>query len=173
MHSSTLESTHRVSTGGLLLGFAACFLITLVAAVAGGAASVNARDFYANLLRPEWAPPGWLFGPVWTALYLMMAVAAFLIWRRGGWAGARTALSLFILQLALNALWTWLYFGWQLGAVSFAELLLLWLAVAGTAVLFWRMHRVAGALLLPYLAWVSFAGALNYVTWQLNPAILG
>jgi tryptophan-rich sensory protein len=172
---STLTPTaaHRPSTLRQLLGFAGWFAVTVVAATVGGLASVNAKNFYADLVRPDWAPPGWLFGPVWTLLYLMIAVAAFLVWRRAGWAGARLALGLFLLQLVLNAVWTWLFFGWQMGGPSFYELLLLWVSVAATLVLFWRTQRVAGALFIPYLLWVSFAGALNFSVWQMNPAILG
>jgi len=163
----------RASSLHQIAGFAGWFGLTLVAAVVGGMASVNAKDFYANLVRPDWAPPGWLFGPVWTVLYLMIAVAAFLVWRRAGWGGARTALVLFLLQLVLNAIWTWLFFGLQLGGPAFFELLLLWLAVAATLWRFWRVQRVAAGLLVPYLLWVSFAGALNFTVWQLNPGTLG
>ena len=102
-----------------------------------------------------------------------MAVAAWLVWREHGFRGARPALTLYVVQLVLNALWSWLFFAWQLGAVAFAEIVLLWTLIAATIVLFWRLNRAAAILLLPYLAWVSFASALNFTLWRLNPTILG
>lgn len=153
-----------------LLGW---LLVTAVAAAIGAAASIQAGSFYAGLVRPEWAPPAQLFSPVWTALYLLMALAAWLVWRVGGWRAARVALSLYLLQLALNALWSWLFFGWRLGGWAFADIVLLWLLIVATLVAFWRIRPLAGALLLPYLAWVSFAAFLNYTVWQLNPQMLG
>jgi translocator protein len=162
-----------LSTPRQAIGLAAWLLLTFAAAAAGGLASARAGEFYAELMRPEWAPPGWLFGPVWTTLYVLMGVSAWLVWRARGFAGARAALLLFIAQLGANALWTWLFFVWRLGAIAFAEILLLWAMIAVTMVLFWRVSRVAAALLVPYLAWVSFAVALDYTVWRLNPALLG
>jgi tryptophan-rich sensory protein len=102
-----------------------------------------------------------------------MAVAAWLVWRKEGWQAHRLALGLFCVQLILNGLWSWLFFAWHLGAVAFAEIVLLWLLIAATISRFWRLHRTAAILLLPYLAWVSFAAVLNFALWRLNPAILG
>lgn len=155
------------------LGLLGWLLACIATGALGGLASVQARDFYAQLVQPTWAPPGWLFGPVWTTLYLMMAVAAWLVWRRAGWSGARAALTLFVLQLAVNALWTWLFFAWRQGGWALAEIAVLWLLIAGTIALFWRVQRLAALLLLPYLAWVSFAAALNLSLWRANPALLG
>nr|WP_295777807.1 TspO/MBR family protein [Rhodoferax sp.] len=155
-----------------LVGFVGWLAICFVAAAIGGLASANAGDFYNQLTRPNWAPPAWLFAPVWTMLYVMMAVAAWIVWQDKGWHKGRTALSLFLVQLAANALWTWIFFVWHLGAAAFAEIALLWLLIAATVVVFWRIHKLAGALLLPYLAWVSFATALSYAMWQRNPQIL-
>ena len=138
----------------------------------GAIASIDAKDFYATLAQPEWAPPAWLFGPVWTALYAMMAVAAWLVWRERGWAGARGALGLFVLQLGLNALWSWLFFAWHRGGLAFADILALWLALAATIAAFAPIRRAAAWLLAPYLTWVTFATALNYAVWQLNPRML-
>src|SRR5690606_3941753 len=118
-------------------------------------------------------PPPSIFGPVWTTLYIMMAIAAWLVWRVGGFHAAKGALILFLVQLLANALWSWLFFAWQLGAFAFAEVLVLWLLIAATLLAFWRIRPLAGALLIPYLAWVSFASALNYTLWQLNPQVLG
>lgn len=155
------------------VGLLGWLVLVSAAAAAGGLASANAGDFYRDLIRPPWAPPGWLFGPVWSVLYLLMGIAAWLVWRARGYAGAANALHLFVLQLACNALWTWLFFSWRLGAVAFAEILLLWLLIVATIVLFRRVDKLAAALLLPYLAWVSFAAALNLATWRLNPGLLG
>src|SRR5689334_9738724 len=98
---------------------------SLAAGGVGALATRHAREFYAGLVRPAWAPPGWLFGPVWTALYLLMGVAAWLVWRRVGWSGARGALTLFLVQLACNALWSWLFFAWRRGALAFVEIVVL------------------------------------------------
>ena len=156
-----------------LLGLLAWLALCFAAAAAGGIASADAGSFYARLDRPAWAPPGWLFAPVWSVLYLMMAVAAWLVWRRRGWRAAPAALGLFVVQLIANALWTWLFFAWHQGALAFAEVLLLWALIAATAVEFWRVRALAGILLLPYLAWVSFASALTLAAWRLNPQLLG
>lgn len=155
------------------LGLAGWLLLTFAAAAVGAAASMNSAEFYAQLNRPDWAPPASWFGPVWSALYLMMAVAAWLVWRQRGWVKARGALLLFVSQLVLNALWTWLFFAWHQGALAVADIALLWLMIVGTLVAFWRVRPLAGALLLPYLLWVSFAAALSYTMWQLNPQVLG
>lgn len=124
--------------------------------------------WYASLNKPAWNPPGWIFGPVWTALYSMMAVAAWLVWKRGGFNAQRRPLTLFLVQLALNAAWTPLFFGLHWTGVAFAEILLLWLAIAATLLMFRSVNRVAGWLLAPYLAWVCFAAVLNFALWRLN-----
>jgi tryptophan-rich sensory protein len=155
------------------VGLAGWLLAVFAAAAVGGLASASAGEFYRDLVRPSWAPPGWLFGPVWSVLYALMGVAAWLVWRARGFAGARSALSVFILQLACNALWTWLFFAWRQGGLAFAEILLLWVLILVTIGLFRRVSAVAAALLLPYLAWVSFATVLTLSTWRLNPGLLG
>lgn len=157
----------------LLLGLLGWLAICFAAAAVGAIASANAGDFYETLARPPWAPPASLFGPVWSALYFLMGVAAWLVWKNAGSAGARGALVLFLAQLVANALWTWIFFAWHRGALAFVEILLLWLMIAGTIALFWRVSRLGGALLLPYLAWVSYATALTYAVWQRNPDMLG
>ena len=168
---STTKNENRHPTSPLV-GFIGWLAICFVAAAIGALASANAGDFYKQLVRPTWAPPAWLFAPVWTMLYAMMAVSAWIVWQQKGWHKGRVALSLFLVQLAANALWTWIYFAWHLGAAAFVEIVLLWLLITATAVTFWRIHKLAGALLLPYLSWVSFASALSYATWQLNPQML-
>jgi tryptophan-rich sensory protein len=103
----------------------------------------------------------------------MMGVAAWLVWRQYGMRVARTAFIVFVVQLVLNALWTWLFFTWHLGAIALVEILALWTLIAITIILFWPLNRIAAMLLVPYLAWVSFASALNLALWKLNPAVLG
>lgn len=124
--------------------------------------------WYAALTKPAWNPPSWLFAPVWSTLYAAMGIAVWLVWSRGGWAAQRRPLTLFVVQLVLNAAWTPLFFGLHWPAVAFGEILLLWAAIATTLRAFWSVRRPAGALLLPYLAWVSFASALNFTLWRLN-----
>ena len=147
--------------------------LSAAAGVVGAIASIDAATFYQQLARPAWAPPSWLFGPVWTLLYLLMGIAAWLVWRKRETANVGTALALFVAQLAANALWSWLFFAWQRGAWAFADIVALLVVVAATAVTFARVRPAAGALMLPYLAWVAFAGALNFSVWRANPALLG
>ncbi len=156
-----------------VLGLFGWLAISFAAAALGGRASADAGAFYRELARPEWAPPAWLFAPAWTLLYLLMGVAAWLVWRDHGFRKASTALTLFLLQLAANALWTWVFFVWHLGAFAFGEIVVLWLLVLCTLVAFWRVRPSAGILLLPYLAWITFASALTYSLWKLNPGLLG
>jgi translocator protein len=156
-----------------ITGLIAWLSVSFLAALIGGAASIHAGSFYMQIVRPAWAPPPDVFGPVWTVLYALMGVAAWLVWRVGGFRAARTALILFLAQLAANALWSWLFFGWHAGALAFADIILLWVLIVATLVAFWRVRPSAGTLLIPYLLWVSFASALNYSVWQLNPRVLG
>ncbi len=156
-----------------IIGLAGWLAASFIAAAIGSAASIQAGSFYTQLVRPDWAPPPDIFGPVWTVLYALMGIAAWLVWRVAGFRAARTALTLFLVKLAVNALWSWLFFGWHLGAVAFADIVLLWVLIVATLIAFWRIRPIAGALLIPYLLWVSFASALNYAVWQLNPQILG
>lgn len=154
------------------LGLGGWLLASFVTGGLGGLASVNAAGFYGQLVQPSWAPPAWLFGPVWSVLFVLMGISAWLVWRRHGFGGAGAALKVYVAQLVANALWTWLFFAWRLGAMALAEIALLWLLIAATIYLFWRLHRLAALLLVPYLAWVSFAAALNFSLWRLNPAVL-
>ena len=147
-------------------------LLSLAAGSVGAFASRTAAVFYAQLDRAAWAPPGWLFGPVWTVLYILMGCAAWLVWRERGWTGARAALTLYVLQLVFNALWTWLFFTLRSGALAFAEILVLWLLIATTITLFARVRRAAAWLLVPYLCWVSFASVLTWSVWHRNPGLL-
>lgn len=132
------------------------------------AALFQPGEWYAALAKPAWTPPNWLFGPVWLCLYVMMAVAAWLVWRRRGFAGARAALGCYLFQLALNAAWSWIFFGEHRMGVGFANLAVLWAAIVATAGLFGKHNRVAALLLVPYLLWVTYATALNFAVWRLN-----
>jgi tryptophan-rich sensory protein len=153
---------------GLLGWQLLCFAFAAIGAIA----SADAGAFYGQLARPGWAPPGWLFAPVWTVLYALMGAAAWLVWRAHGFTKGKAALTLFIVQLGANALWTWIFFAWHQGALAFAEILLLWCLIVATAASFQRLNALAAVLLLPYLAWVTFACALTYATWRLNPGLL-
>jgi len=124
--------------------------------------------WYVSLAKPAWNPPGAIFAPVWTTLYVLMGVAAWFVWRREGFAGAGVALGLFVIQLILNGLWSYLFFGLHRIDVAFFEILALWVTILVVAVLFWREDWRAGALLVPYLVWVGFASCLNFALWRLN-----
>jgi tryptophan-rich sensory protein len=124
--------------------------------------------FYREIERPSWAPPGAVFGPVWTVLYLMMGTAAWLVWRQPPAARRRRALTLFWVQLGLNALWIPIFFGLQSIGVALVEIAVLLVAIALTTAAFFRVSRAAGGLFLPYLGWVAFATALNAAIWTLN-----
>lgn len=149
-----------------VLGLVAWLVLSFSAAALGG--FFMPGDWYASLKKPSWNPPGWIFGPVWSALYTLMGVAAWMVWKRGGFAAQRRPLTAFLVQLALNAIWTPLFFGLREPGWAFAEILLLWLAIAWTIAEFWRTNRIAAGLLWPYLAWVSFATVLNGTLWRLN-----
>ncbi len=166
------RSEHPLTLAKQILSLLACLALTYATAGIGGMASVQAQGFYAQLVRPAWAPPAYLFGPVWTLLYTMMGISAWIIWRERGVRRARLALGLFVAQLAFNAAWSWLFFVWRLGMWSFIEILLLWVLIACTIIAFWRIRPLAGILLLPYLAWVTFASALTLAVWRLNPHLL-
>jgi len=155
------------------IGLAAWMLLSLATGAVGALATRNAREFYGGLAKPPWAPPGWLFGPVWTTLYLLMGIAAWLVWRRAGWTGAPGALTLFVVQLACNALWSWIFFAWRRGGFAFAEIIVLLVLIVATMAAFARVHRVAALLLVPYLGWVLFASALTLSVWRANLDQLG
>lgn len=150
-----------------------------VAALAGwllacfGAAALGGiflpGEWYAGLRKPAWNPPSWVFAPVWTTLYTIMGVAAWLVWRQGGWRAQRRPLGWFVVQLGLNALWSPLFFGLHRPGLAFAEILLLAVAITVTIREFARCRPVAAWLLAPYLVWVGFASFLNFTLWRLNP----
>jgi tryptophan-rich sensory protein len=149
-----------------LVGFlAACFSAALVGS-AFTAPSIP--EWYESLYKPFFTPPSWLFGPVWTALYLAIAFAGFLVWRARSVSKTTLPLTLFGVQLVLNALWSVLFFGLRSPGVALVEIVVLWAAILATLLLFRRISRLAGWLLTPYLAWVAFAGLLNFEIWRLN-----
>lgn len=169
MSTMLTPQSRPVSVRTALIG---AFAVTLTAAYLASIASRTSADFYAILDKPTWAPPPWLFAPAWGLLYLLMAIAAFRVWRGAGLSAARGALTLYVGQLVLNALWTWLFFVWRDGPWAIAEVVTLWGAILLNMVAFWRHDRLAGALLIPYLGWVSFATALTISVWQRNPSLL-
>lgn len=154
---------------GLIVWLVVCY----TAAAIGAIASAKAVSFYQQLTKADWAPPAFFFGPVWSILFLCMSIAAWLVWKSGGFEKHRTALTFFIVQLVFNTLWSWLFFAWHKGGMAMFEVIVLWIMIAITTILFWRVRPLAGALLAPYLTWVSFASVLNYSLWQLNPLLLG
>ncbi len=145
-----------------LAGFAGA---AAAAALIGGLGVAGTVDEYRSLNQPSWAPPSWLFGPVWTVLYIMIAVAGWLVWRRTGWT---TVLNVYAAQLALNAIWTPIFFGFGRYGLALADIIVLWLLIGATIWLFRPISRQAALLLLPYWAWVTFATALNYAIWHAN-----
>jgi len=147
-----------------LIGFVgACF------AAASMGTIFRPGEWYERLAKPSWRPPNWLFAPVWTVLYLAIAVSGWLIWRKAGMAGAALPLIIYLLQLVLNAAWTPIFFGLHRLGAAFVEIVLLWASIAATIVFFQPIDALAAWLLVPYLAWVSFAATLNFAIWRLNP----
>ena len=148
---------------GLVVFLAACYL---VASIGGFVTAPAISGWYATLPRLSWTPPNWVFGPVWTLLYTLMAIAAWLVWRRAGVTAVAVPLTLFAVQLALNLAWTLLFFGLHRVGLAFLDIVLLWLAILATLIMCWRVTPVAGWLLLPYLLWVSYASTLNFGIWR-------
>jgi tryptophan-rich sensory protein len=147
-------------------------LLLILCLGAGGLGAIattpEIEGWYKTIARPSWTPPDWIFGPVWTTLYVMMAVAAWFVWKPTGFKGAALPLTLFGLQLLLNIAWSWIFFGLHQPGWAFAEIVVLWLMIVATTVAFFRCSTIAGWLLVPYLAWVSFAAVLNFALWRMN-----
>lgn len=160
------------STLSQTVGLIGWLAIVFAVAGVGAVASIEASSFYAQLVRPSWAPPASAFGPVWSLLYLLMGIAAWLVWRERSAIRQITALTLFLVQLCANALWSWLFFAWHNGAFAFADVLILTALISATVIVFWRISRLAAVLMLPYLAWVCLASALTWSVWQSNPIVL-
>ena len=166
MQSAHSQHSFRVQ----VLGLVGWLFVTFAAAALGAIASVNAASFYAELIKPSWAPPASVFGPVWSMLYIMMGIAVWLVWRES--QATKQVLGLFVIQLSVNALWSWLFFVWHLGAWSFTGVLMLLLLIVATLFSFWKISRIAVALMIPYLLWVGFASVLTWTIWQNNPMVL-
>ena len=152
-----------------LIGLAVSLVICFGAAWLGSQFTTpSIPNWYAALHKPTWTPPNWLFAPVWTLLYLSMAIAAWLVWRKAGFGGAKLALGLFAFQLILNVCWSFFFFSAHRPGLAFAEIVLLWVFIAATLLAFLPLSRIAAWLLAPYLLWVGFAAALNFSIWRLN-----
>ncbi|MGC1710593.1 MAG: TspO/MBR family protein [Methyloceanibacter sp.] len=140
----------------------ACFLAAATGAV------FPPGDWYERLAKPSWRPPNWLFAPVWTVIYLTIAVSGWLVWRKYGFAGATLPLAIYLVQLILNASWSPIFFGMHRPDLAFVEVVMLWLSIIATIAAFHRLNAAAAWLLLPYLTWVTFAATLNFAIWRLN-----
>jgi len=166
--------TVAATPGGLarhrdIAGLLAFLVICLGVSAAGGAATASSvGTWYQALIKPPFNPPDWLFAPVWTVLYVMMAVAGWRVWRAHGLRGARLAMALFGIQLALNLAWSFVFFGYRLIGAALIEIVVLLVAIVITTILFWKRDRLAAVLFLPYAGWVAFATALNFALWRLN-----
>lgn len=158
------------SLSSQLVGLLGWLLAAFAAGAVGAIASAEAASFYAQLSRPSWAPPASVFGPVWSVLYALMGVAAWLVWRSP--EPKAVALALFGVQLAANALWSWMFFAWHQGALAAVEVLVLLALIMATAVAFWKHSRLAAVLLVPYVLWVGFAAMLTWALWRRNPSLL-
>lgn len=153
------------ASAGLVLWCGLCLTIGVTGSVA---TSSSLTDWYPALSKPPWTPPDWIFAPVWTLLYILMGTSAWLVWKPQGFAAARTPLGLFLIQLTLNAAWSWLFFGLRNPMAGLLDIALLWVAIIATILSFYRYNPRAAWLMLPYLAWVSYAAALNFAIFRLN-----
>ncbi len=142
----------------------AVFLLLVFGAAALGAL-FKPGEWHAALIKPSWNPPNWLFGPVWTVLYIMIGVSGWLVWQR---AGLGAAMGLYAVQLLLNAAWSWLFFGRHAIGLALVDIVVLLAAIVATIAAFWPISSVAAGLLVPYALWVAFATALNASIWRLN-----
>lgn len=155
----------RIRWIGLVLFIVLCLSVGGLGAIA---TTPEIDGWYQTLAKPSWNPPSWIFGPVWTTLYVLMAIAAWLVWKKSGVQAAALPLTLFGVQLLLNLAWSWLFFRHHLIGWACVDIALLWLAILATTTVFFQHSRLAGWLLVPYLLWVSFAAVLNFSIWRLN-----
>ncbi|WP_127542694.1 TspO/MBR family protein [Actinoplanes sp. OR16] len=162
MTSHVMRSGRHVSPWLALAGFGAA---AAAAALIGGLGVAGTASEYQSLEQPPWAPPSWLFGPVWTVLYAMIAVSGWLVWRRTGWS---SALNWYAAQLVLNAIWTPIFFGAGQYGLALIDIVVLWVLIGVTIVKFRPISKVAAGLLVPYLLWVTYATALNAAIWSAN-----
>lgn len=167
-HSMAEIKTRRPASTqavGLVISLMICF----AAGGMGGLATTQGLDaWYDTLNKPTWNPPNWIFAPVWTTLYGLMGIAVWLVWRGGDRKDVKSAITMFTIQLVLNSVWSVLFFGMQNPGGALIEIVVLWLAIVATTILFFRRSAIAGGLMTPYLLWVSFASFLNFTIWNLN-----
>lgn len=152
----------------LLLFLGVCYLVAWSGAQVSPGVGVGSSEWYNSLQKPSWNPPAWVFGPVWSLLYTMMGIAAWLVWKEAGFQNAKVAMALFFTQLILNGLWSWIFFGMQETGWAFIEIMVLLVAIIVTTITFYKKRSLAGWLMLPYILWVAFATFLNYAIWTLN-----
>lgn len=149
-----------------IIGLIVWILICFIPAIIGS--QFGPGEWYQTLTKPEWNPPNWIFGPVWTLLYLLMGISVWIIWKDYGLKTAAIPIGFFVAQLILNALWSWFFFGLENVGLAFIDIVVLWTFILITLIMFWKLNTWSGVLLVPYIAWVSFATVLNYNIWQLN-----
>ena len=151
------------------IGLVLFVVVCLAAGGLGAAATTPEIDgWYRTVIKPTWNPPAWVFGPVWTTLFVLMGISGWLVWKSAGFKSASIPLTLFAAQLALNVAWSWIFFGMHQIGWAVVEIVILWLVILATAVAFSRRSEPAGWLLVPYLGWVTFASILNFIIWRLN-----
>jgi len=150
----------------MALDWTLAMFVILVVVTGGSGVFFKPGEWYRGLSKPFWTPPNWLFGPVWSVLYIMIAVAGWLVWRADP---GSPALWLWGLQLLLNGAWSWLFFGRRRMDLAFADLVAMWLTIAAFIVVALPLSQIAGLLFVPYLVWVTIAGALNLTVWRMNP----
>ena len=165
MESLTETTWSNRSWMSLLAFIAICVAVEVVG---GLLTSLSVKSWYQTISKPSWNPPSWIFGPVWTALYLSMAFAGWLVWKERVTRNIQVAMMLFGIQLFLNLLWSGFFFGLRNPMLAFFDIALLWMAILATAIAFWYIRPIAGILLTPYLAWVGFAAVLNFSIWRMN-----
>lgn len=161
---------NAVMKKGLVIKIIICLAVTFSAPViASFVMEPGGSDWYANLNKPSFNPPGWVFGPVWTVLYILMAISAGLVWQRGlGERKVRVAMGFYLVQLILNAIWTPIFFGLEMPLLAFIDIVLLWAAIILAILAFFRVSKITAALMVPYLGWTTFAAVLNFSLWYLN-----
>ncbi len=153
----------NVNSTIILLGFiAACFLAASPGAV------FRPGEWYERLAKPTWRPPNWVFAPVWSVLYLMIAVSGWLVWRGAGFSAAAFPLSIYAISLGLNGAWSSFFFGLRRPDLAFLDVVLLWVSIIATIIIFYPIEQFSALLLLPYLIWVTFAAMLNFAIWRMN-----
>ena len=164
-----MNQSTEPSNAGKLIGLVVFIAICLGAGGLGAIATTAEIDgWYKTIEKPSWNPPGYVFGPVWTTLYIMMAIAAWLVWKPAGFQSVKVPLSLFSGQLALNIGWSWVFFNFHQPGWAFGEIVVLWIAIVATTIAFFQSSKTAGWLLVPYVSWVTFAAVLNFAIWRLN-----